>query len=310
MTTQSSAANVTADAAPRFECHAHIMANGVSYASALKLHRDEPNEAAVRAALAVYRDCGVTFVRDGGDKLGVSRLAKSLAPEYGIDYRTPIFILHRKGFYGSMYGFGYSDLSEARQLVAQAKRDGADFIKIAVTGMLDFAEAGKIVGAGADSGEPLPRDEVAELVNIANGEGFAVMAHCNGAESIKNALLAGIASVEHGFFMDDDGLALLRETGAVWVPTAVTVANNLDGSRFPGDVMRGILDGHADALKRAAALSRESHAQPIYIAAGSDAGAYNVPHGRGALDEAALLAAFGVDVSAGNARVERVFKRG
>jgi len=287
------------------------MANGISYASAFELHRTAPNEAAVRAALAAYRDSGVTFVRDGGDKLGVSRLAKTLAPEYEIDFRTPIFILHRKGFYGSMYGHGYSDMREARALVAQAKRDGADFIKIAATGMLDFADAGKIIGAGTDVGDALPRDEVAELVNIANGEGFAVMAHCNGAESIKNALLAGVSSIEHGFFMDDEGLALLRETGAVWVPTAVTVANNLDGSRFPRDVMRTILDGHSDAISRAAAQSCEPQfARPIYIACGSDAGAYNVPHGRGALDEAAFLAQLGVDVMTGNARIAEVFARG
>ena len=283
-----------------YECHAHIMANAVSYASALELHKDAPNEEAVRSALLAYRNAGVTFVRDGGDRLGVSRLAKSLAEEYGIDYRTPLFILHREGFYGSMYGHGYRDPGEARKLIAKAKRDGADFIKIAVTGMLDFACAGKIIGSGIDSGEPVPAAELSELVRIANGEGFAVMAHCNGAQSIKTALHAGISSLEHGFFADDECIEMLRETGTVWIPTCVTVANNLDGSRFPTNVMRSILDAHSAALRRAAERG-------VLIACGSDAGAYNVPHGRGAHDESTFLTSLGINTAAGNARIAEVF---
>jgi hypothetical protein len=270
------------------------MANGVSYAQAAALHRDAPDEAAVRAALAQVRDCGVTFFRDGGDKFGVSQLAKTLAPEYGIIYRTPVFILHREGFYGSMYGFGYRDMTGARALIAEARRGGADFIKIAVSGMLDFD------GDGGVTGPALPQGEIAELVKLANGEGFAVMAHCNGAENVKNALLAGVSSIEHGFYTDADGVALMKETGAVWVPTCVTVANNLDGSRFPAATMRGILEKHAETLKYAAKRG-------VLIGNGSDSGAYNVPHGRGAADEAAFLASLGVDTGAGDAKIAEVF---
>jgi hypothetical protein len=270
------------------------MANGVSYAEAAALHRDAPDIAAVRAALAQVQAAGVTFFRDGGDKFGVSKLAKSLAPKYGIDYRTPIFILHREGFYGSMYGFGYRDLSEARALIAEARRGGADFIKIAVSGMLDFDGDGGVIGPA------LPQTEIAELVNIANGEGFAVMAHCNGAENVKNALLAGVSSIEHGFYTDAEGVELLREMGAVWVPTCVTVANNLDGSRFPAATMRAILDRHAETLKHAASRG-------VLIGNGSDSGAFNVPHGRGAADEAAFLASLGINTGAGDAKIAEVF---
>ena len=46
----------------------------------------------------------VSFVRDGGDPYGVAELAAKLAPEYGIDYRTPIFAIHKNGHYGVYCG--------------------------------------------------------------------------------------------------------------------------------------------------------------------------------------------------------------
>lgn len=52
---------------------------------------NSPDEALIRACLKRYQGLDVRFVRDGGDNLGVSALAKKIAPEYGIDYRTPVF---------------------------------------------------------------------------------------------------------------------------------------------------------------------------------------------------------------------------
>ena len=277
-----------------FEAHGHLMANAVTYASAAETHGSEPNVDAIRSALQTLCDYNVTFFRDGGDKFGVSRLAKSIAPEYGIDYRTPLYVLHRQGFYGHMYGHGYSDITEARAMVAVAKNDGADFIKIALSGMLDFDGDGGILG------DALPHNEVAPIVDAARTCGLAVMAHCNGADNIKNALTSGVMSIEHGFYADDECIELFVKTGAVWVPTCVTVANNLDGSRFPKATMQAILDQHTATLKRAAARG-------VLIATGSDSGAFNVLHGRGTLDETELLTSLGIDFRAGNARIAELF---
>ena len=70
------------------ECHAHVIMDGINYKKAVKRHEQGPDEGIVRKCLETYQRAGVTFVRDGGDALGVSHLAKRLAPEYGIDYRT------------------------------------------------------------------------------------------------------------------------------------------------------------------------------------------------------------------------------
>lgn len=273
-----------------------MMADGESYKLARERHADAPDERWIRGVFGDLRARGIMYFRDGGDRLGVSRLAKAIAPEYGIEYRTPEFILHREGHYGAMYGRSFGDLRGARELVREAGRGGADFVKIAVSGMLDFE------GDGGVTGPSLELAELCELVNIASGEGFRVMAHCNGARNIKNALEAGVASLEHGFSIDDEGVALLRETGAVWVPTCVTVANNLSGGRYPKATMERILAGHAEMLRRAASRG-------CLIATGSDSGAYGVPHGSGTEDEIAYLGALGIDTAPGNERIRETFRR-
>ena len=77
------------------ECHAHVFMNGYDYRRAVEDHRKSVNETAIRQCLRAYQENNVSFVREGGDPYGASSLARSLAPEYGIDYRTPIFAIHK-----------------------------------------------------------------------------------------------------------------------------------------------------------------------------------------------------------------------
>ncbi|MDR3310746.1 MAG: amidohydrolase family protein [Oscillospiraceae bacterium] len=287
----------TARLIPRLtEAHGHIIADGADYRAAQLRHRDGVDREFVRSQFETLRSAGVAFYRDGGDALGVSVYAKTVAAQYGIDYRTPAFILHRAGRYGAAYGRSYRDLAEARGRVAEAASLGADFVKIAAGGLLDFA------GDGAVTGEPLPEDEIAALVEIAAAQGFAVMAHVSGAASVSAAVRAGVRSVEHGFWADQTSLELMRDRGTVWVPTAATVRNNLDGRRYPAGTMRRIADAHEKNILFASKIG-------VLIASGSDAGAYNVPQGAGAAGEAAYLRGLGVDIDAGNAAVAETFRR-
>ena len=85
------------------ECHAHIIMDGVNYRHAIDMHKNGLDDKIIREHLKAYQERGIAFVRDGGDALGVSARAKELAPEYGIDYRTPIFAIHKEGHYGSQW---------------------------------------------------------------------------------------------------------------------------------------------------------------------------------------------------------------
>ena len=254
------------------ECHAHVIMDGINYKKAVKRHENGPDEGIVRKCLETYQRAGVTFVRDGGDALEVSHLAKRLAPEYGIDYRTPVFAIHKNGHYGGIVGRGFDDLKEYHALVKEAGRQGADFIKIMTTGLLDFNNHGMVTGT------PLEKEEVREMVHIAHEEGFAVMSHTNGVCGAQAAIEAGVDSLEHGNYMDDETIAMLAASHTVWVPTLVTVRNLMGCGRYDDAVLQPIIESGETSLRRA-------FRKKARIVLGSDAGAYRVMHGTGIRDE-------------------------
>lgn len=254
------------------ECHGHIFMNGTNYPKAVEMHQKRVDREDVRQKLETYRKLGISFFRDGGDTMGVSEYARSIAPEYGIDYRTPVFAIHKNGHYGKIVGLGFDTMKEYHQLVLKARESRSDFIKVMFSGILDFSSDGGITG------EPLNREEIHEMIHIAHEEGFAVMAHVNGARTIQNAVESGVDSVEHGNFMDEECLQALSESHAVLVPTFVTIYNLLGSGRFDDAVIRKLQEQQEICLKRAFELN-------VKVALGSDAGAYRVLHGQGILDE-------------------------
>ena len=254
------------------ECHAHIIMDGVNYRHAIDMHKNGPDDQIIREHLKIYRDRGITFVRDGGDALGVSARAKEIAPEYGIDYRTPVFAIHKEGHYGSIVGKSFATIKEFHDRVLEAKNAGADFIKIMTTGLLDFNAHGAVTGT------PLDAAEVKEMVHIAHEEGMAVMSHTNGDYGVQAAVEAGVDSLEHGNYMNKESLTMLAQSHTVWVPTLVTVRNLMGDGRYEDKVLRPIVETANENIRKAFQLG-------VKVAPGSDAGAYRVLHGQGIQDE-------------------------
>ena len=254
------------------ECHAHLIMDGLNYKEAISIHKDHVNDEVIRKHLKVYEELGIVFVRDGGDALGVSERARRLAPEYGIDYRTPVFAIHKNGHYGSIVGKGFDTMKEYHVLLKEAKNKGADFIKIMTTGLLDFNNHGQITGT------PLDRKEVREMVHIAHEEGMAVMSHTNGNYGVQAAVEAGVDSIEHANYMDEETLSMLADSRSVWVPTLVTVRNLMDCGRFENEILSSIIRTGEENLKKA-------FRKKVHVAVGSDAGAFKVLHGKGTEDE-------------------------
>ena len=254
------------------ECHAHLIMDGKNYKEAVSIHEKGVQEDAVRAYLEIYKEREVLFLRDGGDALGVSKKAKEIAPEYGIDYRTPIFAIHKQGHYGKIVGRGFSDMEEYKMLVKEVKRQKGDFIKIMLTGIVDFHDVDVLTSAA------LEREEIHQMIEIAHEEGFAVMGHINGNETVKIAAEEGIDSIEHGNYIGEAAVEAMREHGTVWVPTIATV-KNLEGSgRYEDTVIQRIYAMNVEQIKKA-------WDRGVIMALGSDAGAYHVFHGQGIYDE-------------------------
>ena len=248
------------------DCHIHMILDGEDWRSAIARHAKGPEDGFIRTVLARYQALGYTYLRDGGDRWGAGLRARELAPEYGLRYRTPRAPLCKAGHYGSFIGKKYGNFQEYRELVADARKNGADFIKIMISGLMDFDHFGVLTEDG------LPAQEIRELIHIAHSEGFTVMAHANGARTVEAAVMAGVDSIEHGAYLDDGALAAMAEAGTVWVPTLSAIGNLRGTGRFSEEAVQKILDSAQENLRCFAA-------QGGLIAPGSDAGAWAVPHG-------------------------------
>ena len=258
------------------DCHIHMALDGSDWKAALARHKIAPDEAFIRATLKNYQALGFDFLRDGGDRWGAGEFAAKIAGEYGICYRTPCFPIYKRGHYGSFIGRGFSTPAEYRALVRAAKAAGAHFIKIMISGLMDFEHYGVLTD------EPLAPGEIADMIAGAHDEGFSVMAHANGDSAVRAALAAGVDSIEHGAYLSPETRSQLAESHAVWVPTLVTIGNLIGDGRFPDAALRPLLAFQQRSVRDAAA-------QGARIACGSDAGAYRVLHAQGGLDEQALL---------------------
>jgi len=159
---------------------------------------------------------------------------------------------------------------EGRRAVRQRYQDGVDQIKITATGgVLSIAKSGK--------GPQFTESELDGVIQTANDYGYHVAAHAHGAEGMKRALRAGVRTIEHGTFLDDEAIALFKSQKAYLVPTIIagkTVADSakIKGYYHPMIVPKAIETG---------ALIQEAFAKAykagVNIAFGTDAGVF--PHG-------------------------------
>ena len=258
----------------RYDCHMHMILDGLDWRAAIARHKDSPEEGFIRRVLESYRDAGFVFLRDGGDRWNAGKRAREIAPEYGIVYRTPLAPLCRKGHYGAFIGKTYETYGEYRELIRQQRDEGADFVKIMISGLMDFDRYGVLTD--------IPREEaeIRELIRIAHEEGFSVMAHANGARTVEAAARAGVDAVEHGAYLDRDARQAMAENGTGWVPTLSTIGNLRGTGRFEETAVARILDSALANVKAFATMGG-------ILAPGTDAGAWAVPHG--CLSEYALL---------------------
>ena len=247
------------------DCHIHAVLDGVDWKQAIARHTIAPDEHFIHNMLARYRDLGYTYLRDGGDRWGVGAKARELAKDYGITYRTPLAPLIFAGHYGAFIGEAYENLKEYAALVVQTRENGGDFIKIMISGLMDF---GRFVVLTEDS---LPSEMIRQLIHIAHEEGMAVMAHANGISALY-AAEGGVDSVEHGAYLTEEALCAMAEKGTVWVPTLSTVGNLRGKGRFSETDVEKILES---ALYNVECF----HKMGGLLASGTDAGAWAVPHG-------------------------------
>ena len=116
---------------------------------------------------------------------------------------------------------------EAAQAVRQRYKDGSDVVKITATGgVLSVAKSGL--------NPQFTEEEIRAIVTTARDYGFTVAAHAHGAEGMKRAVRAGVDTIEHGTFMDDETIALMKQKGTWYVPTISAGRWVFDRGQEPG----------------------------------------------------------------------------
>ena len=160
---------------------------------------------------------------------------------------------------------------EAYQAVRQRYKDGSDVIKITATG-------GVLSQAKDGANAQFTLDEVKAIVAAAKDYGFKVAAHGHGAEGIKRAIIGGVNSIEHGTFMDEEGMQLMKQYGTYLVPTIIAGKSTADSAKIQGYYSAIVTPKALATGPLIQATFAKAYKTGVKIAFGTDAGFY--AHGK------------------------------
>jgi imidazolonepropionase-like amidohydrolase len=171
---------------------------------------------------------------------------------------------------------------EARKAVRQRYKDGSDLIKITAT-------AGVLSQAKDASGAQFTDEELKAVMETAKDYGFTVAAHAHGAEGMKRAIRAGITSIEHGTYMDDEAITLFKKHGTFFVPTIIAGKSTADSAKIPGYYSEIVTPKALAVGPKIQSTFAKAYSEGVKIAFGTDAGVY--AHGKNAKEFAYMVEA-------------------
>ncbi len=166
-------------------------------------------------------------------------------------------------------------VEDARKAVRQRYKEGSDLIKITASGgVLSMAKDG--------SNPQFVDEELAAIVQTAKDYGMKVAAHAHGAEAMKRAIRAGVTSIEHGTYMDEEAMALFKKHGTYYVPT-ITAGRSVGDSAKMAGYYPDIITPKALAVgPLIQATFGRAYKAGVKIAFGTDAGVFK--HGKNWLE--------------------------
>jgi imidazolonepropionase-like amidohydrolase len=268
------------------DCHVHVMISTLNLLTTLQTPFSLAFYEAARNLGATLAG-GVTTVRDaGGADLGV-KTAVERGLVTGPRMQIAITILSQTGGHGDEWFPCGAEVpfliphpgrphnvcdgpAEVLKTVREVIRAGADVVKICSTGGV-LSERDK-----PQASQFLPA-ELEVVVAEARASMLPVMAHAQGTDGIKNAIRAGVRSIEHGIYLDEEAIGMLLDTGTFLVPTLLAPIGVLDAPEGVSEASlakaRAVVDIHRDSIRRAVGAG-------VRIAMGTDSGV--VPHGRNA----------------------------
>jgi imidazolonepropionase-like amidohydrolase len=166
-------------------------------------------------------------------------------------------------------------VDECAKAVRQRYKDGADLIKITASGgVLSVAKSGE--------NPQFTEAEIRAIVETSKDYGFKIAAHCHGAEAMKRAVRAGVHSIEHGTYMDDEVMKLMKEHGTYYVPTITAGKAVGDSAKIPGYYPELVTPKALAIGPKIQSTFAKAYKAGVKIAFGTDAGVY--AHGKNWLE--------------------------
>ena len=274
------------------DAHVHLSFDASPDINAL-VRSDTPAAAALRSSMNARKHlkAGVVAVRDlgspGGIVVDVARAAGTPLLPVAPRIVAAGQVLTITGGHGFFMGREVDGPDAFRRGARAEIKRGAEALKVVATG-------GVITEQGFPGAPAMTLPELCAAVEEAHKAGLRVAAHAHGTEGIKNAIRAGVDTIEHASYLDDEAIELFLERDAWMVSTLIAserLMPHLDDPEMPAHVRDKIRD---HTSQEAASLERAIEAG-VRIAAGTDAGTGYNPHG-GLPEQVALLVRHGMTV--------------
>ncbi|WP_312891145.1 amidohydrolase family protein [Clostridium thailandense] len=258
------------------DSHIHIANNTLFNKKEWRSSTFDFKTSCITKILKDYKKHNILALRDGGDGIFASCMARQIAKDEGMVYKTPIFAISKKDHYGAFLGRAISEIEDFKREFSVLKENKLDHLKLILTGMVNFDKFG-------DVGEvAFTYEQLEYMVKSAKEYGVPIMVHANGCQGVSDAIRAGVNTIEHAFLISDRELYGMAEKEIVWIPTLSPLGNILD-AKDPN------LKDQLDVIKRVYDIQIKNiikaHEIGVKIALGSDAGAYRVGHITGIFDE-------------------------
>ncbi|ABW67375.1 amidohydrolase family protein [Desulfosudis oleivorans] len=229
------------------------------------------------------QSCGVLTVRDGGDgRAHVSRFLRDRVEKGHSLFlaQTPSRGWFKAGRYGKLVGGEPLPESAFLEAITGQMAAGADHVKLVNSGL------NSLTRFGVQTTPQFTPDELAAIVALAHGAGRPVMVHANGEIPVRQAVEAGVDSIEHGYFMGTDNLLRMAERQTFWVPTLAPMHAFAQTTVDFSGVAARTLEHQMGQLAFARRVG-------VKVALGTDAGSPGVYHGTGVIRELELFMAAG-----------------
>jgi len=231
--------------------------------------------ASAEQLLRIKDDCmkrGVFAVTDMGHRTGIGLEARKILHGH-MEVRSAGFAIYKKKSHGAFLGIGITGKEEIKGAIKSISDAGVDFIKVIASGIVCPK------GGGLSTTIGFSLEELEIIANEAKERNLEFVCHANADSFIRNAIEAVTTSIEHGFYISNETLHMMKERGVSWTPTVIPLQSIKEQLESPERrYIEDITEQHLASINYAASIG-------VKLNVGTDSGSKGVEQGVSFFDE-------------------------